>query len=67
MLMKRICSIGVLIALGGCMQQPNGMSDYDRCEGYGFAAGSDPFAQCLMQQDQQRRALVGQMLLRPRF
>jgi hypothetical protein len=44
-------------------QAPAVATDGNRCTAYGFQPSTDGFAQCLMQQDQLRQAVVWQMLL----
>jgi hypothetical protein len=55
---QRLRAIGVLVVLlAGCVSPEEQASmDRQRCVGFGFAPGSDSFANCMMQTSQQRQA-----------
>jgi len=63
-MMKVALGLCVLCLIAACAPQQPTMSDDERCSNYGFTPGDNAFAQCMMQLDQQRRAIIGRMLLR---
>lgn len=67
--MKRLVLFAGLVVAGCQTTDPEAeraarlAADAQRCEAYGFARGTAPFANCMMEIDQNRRALAAKILL----
>lgn len=60
--------IFMVLLAGGCASPQERQAQYaqniqSRCEAYGFQPGTDAFANCMMQIDQQNRASAQQFIL----
>ena len=63
-LFRLLAPVALCVTLGGCLMTRSDelRADADLCRSYGFRDGSQEMANCRMQRDQQRQALVGQII-----
>jgi hypothetical protein len=55
-LKRLIAASAIAMALGGCVSTPDPIvEDRSRCDGYGFARGTDAYANCVMTADRDRQ------------
>lgn len=61
--MKALIVVLTLLPLAGCISDEElAQRDQNVCAGYGFEAGTPSMANCLMQQDRDRRARISAMV-----